>query len=303
MGLLEHPEDGRRIALGPRCLFGRHAACDVCIDDLRVSGEHASLHWTGVAWELRDLGSRNGTFLEEKRLGPGERVALAEGATFAIGWTSNRFVLADASTPTARARHLVSSAVRVASDGLLVLPDDDTPIAALVLLASGRWALEMNDDLQPVADQQVLLIGGDPWQFDVPKALATTRRASGADPSLDAIALRFGVSRDEEYVEIDVLDGDRALPLPPRAHHYVLLTLARAFLGDAAAPPAERGWLDRDALCRMLATDLNKLNVEIHRIRKQFEALGVAGAAGIVVRRPTTGQIRIGVPRVEVRTL
>jgi len=50
----------------------------------------------------------------------------------------------------------------------------------------------------------------------------------------------------------------------------------------------------------MLATDSNKLNVDIFRARKQFSALGIHGAAGIIARRPGTGQLRLGLDRVDV---
>ena len=60
---------------------------------------------------------------------------------------------------------------------------------------------------------------------------------------------------------------------------------------------------DREQLCRMLATDPNKLNVDIHRVRKQFDSLGIQSAAGIVERRADTSELRIGVGSVEVFTL
>jgi len=55
------------------------------------------------------------------------------------------------------------------------------------------------------------------------------------------------------------------------------VTLARAPLAVAGVPERERGWLERDELCRMLATDELRLNVEVCRARKQFAALGIQG--------------------------
>ena len=108
------------------------------------------------------------------------------------------------------------------------------------------------------------------------------------------------MSRDEERVDVTVVCPDREIELPPRSHHYLLVTLARVRLAAAEAPPTERGWLTRDALCRMLATDELRLNVEVCRARKQFSALGIQGAASIVDRRMGTGRIRLGVERVDV---
>src|SRR5947207_1352311 len=39
------------------------ASNDFVFDDPRVSGSHARLEWTGRGWTLRDLGSKNGTFI------------------------------------------------------------------------------------------------------------------------------------------------------------------------------------------------------------------------------------------------
>jgi hypothetical protein len=82
-----------------------------------------------------------------------------------------------------------------------------------------------------------------------------------------------------------------------------LVTLARARLAEATEPPVERGWLEREELCRMLAIDELRLNVEVCRARKQFSALGIQGAATIVDRRMGSGRIRLGVERVDVRRM
>ncbi len=51
----------------------------------------------------------------------------------------------------------------------------------------------------------------------------------------------------------------------------------------------------------MLATDRVRLNNDVFRLRKQLAALGIAGAAEIVARRPDAGQLRLGVERVDLR--
>ena len=88
-----------------------------------------------------------------------------------------------------------------------------------------------------------------------------------------------------------------AFKLGARAHNYLLLTLARYRLQDAAKGmwDAACGWVYIDDLLRALVATSNQLNVDIHRIRKQFGVLGLADAAAIIERRPRTGQIRIGV--------
>src|SRR5262245_8052373 len=111
MGLLLERETRHRFTLGPRCILGRHPACDLRIDDPRASGEHASVRWTGEQWELRDLGSRNGTFVAGRRLWASERVVLVEGLSFTLGSLEGGFTFVDGSPPVAFARHTKSGLV------------------------------------------------------------------------------------------------------------------------------------------------------------------------------------------------
>jgi two-component system, NtrC family, response regulator AtoC len=68
--------------------LGRDASCDVRIDDDSVSRKHAVLHAEGPTITLEDLGSRNGTTVMGKRLGPGERVPLPPGVVAELGSTT-----------------------------------------------------------------------------------------------------------------------------------------------------------------------------------------------------------------------
>ncbi|WP_437964281.1 FHA domain-containing protein [Sorangium sp. So ce260] len=300
MGTLKDPTTGACVTLGTRCLFGRHPACDVRVDEPRVSGEHASLHWMGDRWELRDLGSRNGTFLDGRRLSPGERVALVRGATFSLAGPGAAFVLEDADPPGAAARCEASGEFRAASGGILALPDEDRPLASVFEDSGGHWVVETGSEVRPVADGEVIHVAGLGFKIELPRSAAETWQSEGGGLVLEAIHLRLSVSADEERVRTTVVAGGQETTLPLRTHHYLLVTLARAWLGGGDKSIAQRGWVDRDVLCRMLATDANKLNVDVHRARKQFAALGIQNAAGIVERRAGTGELRIGVRSVEV---
>jgi hypothetical protein len=300
MGILESTEGGRW-SLASRCLLGRHAACDIRLEDGRVSGEHVGVHWTGTGWELRDLGSRNGTFLEGRQLLAGERVPLAEGQSFRLGHCEVSFRLRDARPPAARARRVPGGTVREASGSLLLLPDDEEPWISVFLDAQGQWLLESAEGQRPVADQERLWLGEQEWLLELPSALTQTLEEEPSSP--ESLHLRIGVSRDEEHVRVTVVQGAQRTELPSRAHHYLLATLARVRLSEGALSESERGWVEREALCQMLATDNNKLNVDIHRVRRQLSALGIAEAARVVERRPGTGHIRLGVSSVEVYML
>ncbi|MFT3769746.1 MAG: FHA domain-containing protein [Minicystis sp.] len=299
-------DTGERIALRSRLVLGRSAACDLRVEDARVSSEHASLGWTGATWEVRDLGSKNGTFVGERRLAAGERIPLLPGDMIALGAPrppAPAFVLADAAPPAANARHARTGVVRAASAGLIVLPDDEAPRASVVEQRDGSWAVEAQGTARLASDRETIVVAGEAWILDLPQRTSSTAEGDASALTLSSIALRFAVSRDEERVDLTVVCPDREIELPARSYHYMLVTLARARLSSAASPPTDRGWLERDALCRMLGIDELRLNVEVCRARKQFSALGIEGAASIVDRRMGTGRIRLGVERVDVRRL
>lgn len=300
MGTIEDRARKRLINLGARCLLGRHSACDVRVEAPRVSAEHASVHWVGGRWELRDLGSRNGTFFEGRRLLPGERVPLAEAAEFSLAGADATFALVDASPPGAAAEHQATGMRRAASGGMLLLPDEELPLVSVFEDAAGHWVAEIEDEVRPVVDREILQVAGAAWVLELPPRDSETWQGDLGTAVLENLHLRLEVSPDEERVMATVELNGEVSPLPTRSYHYMLVTLARAWLRDCEAPAAQRGWVAREALCRMLATDLNKLNVDIHRARKQFAQLGIQNAAGIVERRPGTGELRIGVRNVEV---
>jgi hypothetical protein len=96
MGMLRRELDGHRHGLTARCIVGRSPASDIVISDRFASGEHARLAWTSGAWELRDLGSKNGTFLNGRRIDKPEFVAA--GARLGFGEPEG-WVLEDAGAP------------------------------------------------------------------------------------------------------------------------------------------------------------------------------------------------------------
>jgi pSer/pThr/pTyr-binding forkhead associated (FHA) protein len=60
---------GTRLALVDEFRIGRSAGCALVLDDDYVSGDHASLARTPKGeWVLSDLGSTNGTFVNEVRV-------------------------------------------------------------------------------------------------------------------------------------------------------------------------------------------------------------------------------------------
>lgn len=71
------------ISAGAQVLIGRHQGCTLIIDSPLVSREHARLTVTNGQWQLEDLGSINGSFVNGRRvrdrvlLNVGDRVGIA----------------------------------------------------------------------------------------------------------------------------------------------------------------------------------------------------------------------------------
>ena len=68
----------------PVMLIGRNETCDLVVDDPLVSRRHCQISWDGVYCTVEDLGSTNGTTINDQPLTtahvlrPGDRVKVAE---------------------------------------------------------------------------------------------------------------------------------------------------------------------------------------------------------------------------------
>ena len=78
--MVEGPDAGKEFDLAGTMTVGREG--DVALNDSEASRSHASLSWDGTALTVQDLGSTNGTFVNEQRLagprqvGPGDKLRI-----------------------------------------------------------------------------------------------------------------------------------------------------------------------------------------------------------------------------------
>lgn len=256
---------------------------------------------------MRDLGSTNGTWIDGRRLDPGERVELTPGAVTTLGTDESvRFELVEHGAPVVRATELTTATIVQGALDHLQLPDPAVPVWTIFDDGS-HWIAERDGLAQRVADQQVLEDAEHRWRLELParpdgEALETTQ-ADGLGPTpLEICSMRFDVSSDEEHVSVTLRGRGREHPLTPRAFHYTILTLARKRLEDRRAGTAagEEGWIYADELARKLASTKPKINLDICRARQQLAAAGIVGAGRIIERRPGSQQMRIGLGDLEV---
>lgn len=307
MAIIERSRDQSRHILSSRELVGRSRHCDLRIEKPFVSNEHAVLQWSGERWDLRDLGSRNGTFLDGERVEPGVLVPLRAEAMVDFGSTEESWRLLDIGAPVPLARAEDGRAEVLGDDGLLVLPGPESPEVTVFLRHGSVWVAERGDTEEAVTDRALVLAGDRRWMLRLPEALVSTEGAPQPPTSLEEkLALQFRVSRDEEHVELTAREGERELDLGARAHHHVLLVLARQRLrdqSDESLPETSHGWLYQDDVARMLVIDEPRVNVDIYRARKQLAKAGALAPVAVVERRAGTRQLRIGTGRIEIVSL
>lgn len=61
-------EQGTHELNKPKMVVGREAGCEICIDNLGISRQHCAFVNKNGAFVVQDLGSSNGTFVNQKRI-------------------------------------------------------------------------------------------------------------------------------------------------------------------------------------------------------------------------------------------
>lgn len=313
MGTLRRQSDGTRVFLSAEHIVGRLSSCHLPLAAAFISSAHALVRWTGEAWEVRDLGSTNGTFVEGNRLDRGASVPVKRGEAIVFGEPSETWRLVDDRPPVAAAVPEDGGDPSFFSSGVIAIPSSDEPLATIYCegqahdpadpateLPDLSWALEHDEVKSPLVAGQRFQVAGRTWRFECPNG-ATVTRALGARPKrLADVVLSFEISQNQEYVSLKVKDSQAVHDLGTRACFYLAYVLyqERSREKDSALPAA--GWLDVDAVMRKVK-DYNShshLNVEIFRLRRLLYDAGVEDAASIIQRR--RGQLRFGAERAEV---
>ncbi len=336
MAVLEHSDSGARHTLSAEHLVGRGNACHLRLSSKLASLSHAELRWTGAVWEVRDLNSRNGTYVNGTKLDQGDEWALIAGMTLAFGDPDDTWILISTDAPTAYACN-IAGVRRDAEAGLLILPDLAEP-ACTVFLRQGVWIVESADGAQrQIDDGEELTVADDTWTVYLPTAQERTVGRDSERLALDQVTLRFVVSHDQEHIELRIDHAGQSMAVPSRVYMELLLRLAEERLADrhkergsagseeavssgdagsgadGGAGNDDDGWVFVSAVLNKLgiSDDTNGRNLlgqHIFQARRQFAELGVEGAADVVQRRrtlATTGghrlsQLRIGARHIRI---
>ena len=298
--MLEHHVTGERHPLGQRYLVGRTRRCDLVIDDIRVSGYHAVLVWRKGLWWLRDLGSRNGSAVNGQRLAVGEVRGLERGDALDLGDPELRWRLTDAGPPTIFARSNDELQLPPEGSDLLVLPSLANPELCIASARDG-WVLRVFESgfEQPVEDGVLVVAGGQGWRIFLPDQApqATLDRGNSVIALLDT-RLRIVAGPHGQVLDVQIAHGGRHHRIAPRAHHDLLLTLARRFVEQADKPLEVRGWMDlEEILARLPHVSEAYLTSKVCRVRKDFRQAGLDPRA---LTRKVNGGLRLVLGEVEI---
>lgn len=284
-------------------MVGRAQACSLRLDHMYVSAQHAVIRHDGEGWTIRDLASRNGTWVDGDRIAQGKALHLRKGSRLAFGIADHEWELIDDSPPRVMVVPLDGGPPLAFERDLIALPSAEDPRATIYRNAADSWMLEDGEALPiPLNNQCVFHCGGRTWRFSCPNPVHPTTQAQAlsTESLLRDLAFDFKVSLDEEHVALRARDGNRVLDLGERTHHYLLVTLARARKADVEGGTLETaaGWVDTDTLCRGSSYTRGQISVDVFRIRKQLMDHAVIDGARIIERRP--GQLRIGTANVTI---
>src|SRR5687768_7419551 len=87
------PQQGRRYELkGDKYILGRHPDCDIIIEVGAVSRNHCQVVRDGQGYAIEDLGSRNGTFVNEEQSKVEGRRLLRQGDVLRVCEVSFTFL-------------------------------------------------------------------------------------------------------------------------------------------------------------------------------------------------------------------
>ncbi|MBX3184204.1 MAG: FHA domain-containing protein [Polyangiaceae bacterium] len=297
----------QRFEVPVRCLVGRAILADLQLKGRRVSTEHAVVFWKQGAWYVRDLASRNGTYVNGSQLEPRQVARLGRGDVLRFGDPEEVFGFAEDDGPVPTAVHLVSRARCLGRVGALLIPSEEEPEGSVYRQGSG-WFADIQGEVHALTEPLLTLPSGV-WRLDLPPDEATDPRSlitTGLDDwTVDALELELQVSRDEERIHAVLSCADERRELGCRSWNALLLLLARVRLGVGLGEAhRERlgdtsgGWVDTTWVASALAESIEKINVDVHRARGGFVRLGVVDAHRVVERR--RGQMRIGVSRIRL---
>jgi len=288
---------------------GRAPGNDLVLADDAISWHHAQLWLEGGRPWVRDLGSRNGTFVNDERIRGSQQLSASDSVRLGPTLTLGLRGAAEALPARFRVRHLVDEAsgmrlsitgdrfrIGAAPDSNLRLDDGPARLATVLLHDNGEiWVGTADGDWQVEAGAS-FEVGG--------RSFRVVEDAPDHAPTVDFNASSYPYDlamRTEGHGPHAVLwEGERELLLTGN-RGLLMYVLGQQLLEHRRdnVPAADEGWCGTaDVLVKVWGrgqASNNHLNVLVHRTRQHLEKSGFDPWC-IEKRR---GAVRLRVRRVE----
>jgi class 3 adenylate cyclase len=244
-----------RLAAGAVTL-GREPDNDIVLKSPHISRHHARFDWTGSMYVLEDLGSKNGTWLNHKRLeGP---TPLNDGDIVRFGDLSFGFKVESPGTETMPSTPSVPRETvtvmftdleghtglfeSLGSEAVYQLLDDHLSAMKTQVVRHGSRVVKTEGDgliasfssVRQAADCAIL----------IQQAVSNLRRSTGRDPVPVRIGINSGevLKEGEDLLGLAVVKAERIMRLASGGHIY-LSQVSRSLLGPASGLHIHsRGW-------------------------------------------------------------
>jgi hypothetical protein len=221
---------------------------------------------------------------------------LAVGNKLLFGGEAETFEVLDIAPPAPCAVLLGPQSRAWGQRTLLVLPNEAAPEAS-VFYVDGCWHADDGTNTVRVECGDIIPLESGHFRLLLPDDPGPGGFTAGYQLDLSELELVFRCNADA--VVLHLVQGSADVRLPARACVQTLFALAKLRRNGAADG---NGWIATNELAALRSCSAEKINVDIHRLRKLLEEAGVHDAARIV-QRDDTKKLRIGVERIrEVRT-
>lgn len=290
--------------------IGRDPRCTNVLRGDAVSRFHARIRWNGNQWTVKDLGSRNGTYINGRRKATGESHRMQVGDRLLFGDRNEEYLFADESEPSSC---LVTydkqgNETQILLSHLLPLPSEERPLCTIFSGNDNIFYFENETgDILPLEHGQQIIVDATVYQTvlangpnDSPQTLKEELLLRDAQ---EEVHLDIAVAPDEESAEVIVHIGDSKHILQPKVHFYLLAHLARIRASQTPSPVApslesredSNGWVDCEVICDDLLINREHLAQQVFRVRQDFKKCHPVIAERIIDRR-LRGKVRIGFP-------
>ncbi len=274
--------------------LGRAPTNDVCIQDDRISWHHAMVWFEGGTLWIKDLGSRNGTHVDDQRIST--PTALAAQSTVRLGpdLKLELEVVGEQSVdiPLAFAIEVADGSLRypIMSDRFVIgsspdadlrLEDGPEEAAMVMLVGMGEVWLGVDDEDHPLEPDVPFKVAGRSFVLRVADQVhAPTAAPEGERYNYRLEATLEGATGPEATL-LNLGIGTRYVV--SAENRAVLLYLLATQVGkdrDAGMGPSECGWIQDQSVATGIwgrgskGKDTNSLHVLVYRLRRELKAAG-----------------------------